>query len=351
MPFFSICIPNYNYERYIGATLESVLNQDCQDFEIIVADNASTDKSVEIIKHYAKENGKIRLIQNRLNVGFAPNLERAARPATGQFMLMLSSDDVLLPGSLSVYKSIIDELGDAAKKTIIASSVAIIDSDGQSYDQRSIPSFYPLEKFDYEIEEWDIKRMNGTDMLTIALRWLNNPLPFASTMYSRELYEMVEGYNSTWTINPDFHFLLKLLRQNPEVIYVDKNLAGYRIHTANQGSQKSSQKSLKAEFDRYQMLLEYQKIADEFGVDPKDIEHILVNGVCLKKGAGYLSCGNWTFAFRLLCLACAFSPGVTFKSLRAYGLAGLLLLGPFGVYFAKFLKMLRGNTDLRPEFE
>ena len=52
---FSICIPNFNYGGYIGRTIDSVLNQDYQNFEIIIVDNASTDNSWEVISSYAKK--------------------------------------------------------------------------------------------------------------------------------------------------------------------------------------------------------------------------------------------------------------------------------------------------------
>ena len=51
-PFFSICIPNYNYARYVGETIQSVLDQSFQDFEVIVADNASTDDSVQVVRSF-----------------------------------------------------------------------------------------------------------------------------------------------------------------------------------------------------------------------------------------------------------------------------------------------------------
>jgi len=69
-PFFSICIPNYNYAQYIGETIQSVLDQTCQDFEIIVADNASTDESVSVVEGF--HDARIRLVRNRYNIVFAP---------------------------------------------------------------------------------------------------------------------------------------------------------------------------------------------------------------------------------------------------------------------------------------
>ena len=61
-PSFSICIPNYNYAQYIGQTIESVLNQTYQNFEIIVVDNASTDNSVEVVKAFIDP--RIKLYKN-----------------------------------------------------------------------------------------------------------------------------------------------------------------------------------------------------------------------------------------------------------------------------------------------
>ena len=92
-PSFSICIPNYNYGHYIGETIQSILNQTYQNFEIIVADNASTDNSVEVIKSF--DDDRIRLIQNNCNIGYSPNLHKATSCAQNDFILFLPSDDLL----------------------------------------------------------------------------------------------------------------------------------------------------------------------------------------------------------------------------------------------------------------
>src|SRR5262249_34593153 len=73
----SICIPNYNYERYLGRTIQSILDQADPDLEILVSDNASTDGSAELVRRF--NDPRIRLHVNACNVGFSGNLDRAAR--------------------------------------------------------------------------------------------------------------------------------------------------------------------------------------------------------------------------------------------------------------------------------
>src|SRR4051794_36793463 len=100
----SICIPNYNYERYLGRTIRSVLDQEDPDLEILVSDNASTDRSVEIASQF--DPGRVRVRINERNFGFAANLDRVASMATGDVLIMLSSDDLMRPGALAAYRTL-----------------------------------------------------------------------------------------------------------------------------------------------------------------------------------------------------------------------------------------------------
>ena len=129
---FSICIPNYNYERYLGRTISSVREQQDADLEILMSDNASTDGSVALAQSFADP--RIQVHVNAVNVGFAGNLDRAARMASGEWLVMLSSDDLARPGALATYGRLIEALGPAAEGAVLTSSMDMIDSDDRLID-------------------------------------------------------------------------------------------------------------------------------------------------------------------------------------------------------------------------
>lgn len=92
--FVSIITPTYNAEKYIRETLLSVVNQSYQNWEMILADDASTDNTVAIIEEFAKQDNRIKLFklpENRGN-GFARNA--ALEKATGKYIAYLDADDV-----------------------------------------------------------------------------------------------------------------------------------------------------------------------------------------------------------------------------------------------------------------
>lgn len=105
-PLVSVCIAVYNCETYIRQTIESVLRQSLRDVEIVVADNASTDRTVEVVASLADP--RIRLIQNDCNVGFSRNFQIATSAARGRYLKLLCADDVLYPTCLERQVSALD---------------------------------------------------------------------------------------------------------------------------------------------------------------------------------------------------------------------------------------------------
>jgi glycosyltransferase involved in cell wall biosynthesis len=108
MPFFSVIIPSYNRSEFLPSTIQSILSQDFQDFEILVIDDGSTDNTRDVMVPFCAQNERITYFHKA-------NEERAAarnfgiKHAKGDFIIFLDSDDEFLPGHLSHLKQLIGE--------------------------------------------------------------------------------------------------------------------------------------------------------------------------------------------------------------------------------------------------
>ena len=96
-PSISVIVPVYNCERYIQACLQSLLAQTLQNFELIVVDDASTDRSGEICATMATTDSRIRLVQLQENSGAGMARNRGMETATGRFLTFVDGDDVVEP--------------------------------------------------------------------------------------------------------------------------------------------------------------------------------------------------------------------------------------------------------------
>jgi hypothetical protein len=96
----SVLVTAYNRERYVGQAIESILAQSFEDFEVIVVDDQSTDRTVEIAKSYESD-PRVHVVVNERNLGDYPNRNRAATLASGRFLKYHDSDDVMYSHCLS----------------------------------------------------------------------------------------------------------------------------------------------------------------------------------------------------------------------------------------------------------
>jgi glycosyltransferase involved in cell wall biosynthesis len=94
-PLVSVIIPVYNGEQYIAECIESILKQTYAHQEIIVVDDASTDRSVEILKSY--RDSRILLIRNEINLGLAASVNHAIRKSNGAYIARMDADDIASP--------------------------------------------------------------------------------------------------------------------------------------------------------------------------------------------------------------------------------------------------------------
>lgn len=112
MPLISVCIAAYNVEKYIAQCLESVLNQNFDDYEIYLVDNGSEDRTVELCESYARRYpDKIKFEKMPRPTIFGRAASRAMNKATGEYIVLMDSDDYIAPGCLSAVAAVIKEKG------------------------------------------------------------------------------------------------------------------------------------------------------------------------------------------------------------------------------------------------
>jgi glycosyltransferase involved in cell wall biosynthesis len=100
-PRISVGMPVYNCDEFVAEAIEGVLKQDFADLELIIADNASTDRTLEICTGYAAQDSRVRILRSEVNRGLAWNFNRVFAATTAEFFMWNAGDDVRLPTMVS----------------------------------------------------------------------------------------------------------------------------------------------------------------------------------------------------------------------------------------------------------
>jgi glycosyltransferase involved in cell wall biosynthesis len=128
-PLVGVGMPVFNGERYVAEAIESVLCQSFADFELVISDNASTDRTADICKSYAAADPRVRYFRNDVNVGALPNFNRVYELSRGRYFKWAAHDDVLRPEFLSRCVAAMEAAPDAA---VCQSAIEYIDEAGAS---------------------------------------------------------------------------------------------------------------------------------------------------------------------------------------------------------------------------
>ena len=102
-------MPLYNAERFLEETIQSVLNQTYQNFELIIIDDCGQDGSLNIAEKYAKLDKRIKIYSNKENKGIAYSRNRGLQEARGEYIALLDDDDIAMPNRLELQVKYLDE--------------------------------------------------------------------------------------------------------------------------------------------------------------------------------------------------------------------------------------------------
>ena len=353
---FSICIPNYNYGRYLGETVGSALAQTHPDLEVHIADNNSTDDSIDVLE--AIDDSRLSFHRNNRNVGFAPNLDRAVAGTTGERIILLSSDDLMKPDALETYMRVLDWLGDRAPRTILSSTCDVVNRAGGVVGLMRPPHWCwgPADI------NWTLSATLGATVyeksaeavLERSLALMRNPVWFASTAFPRALYEEVEGYRGQGLINPDKEFHWRVISAADSVVFVDIPLFSYRVHPSNQDAQQARSGALKRQVDQYVLSFNADPIVRErAGVTSDDLARNFIREDIAKRSVLSLIERDPVTASRIISFGRAAYPELMRTDPIALLARGLAAAGPLSapvlarVGPALLRRQLRQKTVLR----
>ena len=196
-PTVSVMIPYYNCKEYIVETIQSVLSQSHQNFEIIIVDDGSDPEHADYLREFLADKPAIRYaVQNNQGVAAARN--HAARLAGGKYFLFLDSDDLILPDYIEKCVTVLENNPDC--KLV-----------------------YPLaEYFDAQEGLWNLPDYDGLESLLKG-----NRIPIIS-MHRAEDFVSLGGFDENLTTHEDWDFWIRLLSNGGTVIRIPEVLFRYR---------------------------------------------------------------------------------------------------------------------------
>jgi glycosyltransferase involved in cell wall biosynthesis len=255
-PLVSVIMPVYNAAEYLELAIGSILKQTYKNWELIIIDDASTDRSWEIIqKCKLKAKGKLiayRLDKNR-NAGGDTAANIAYTYASGDYIARMDADDISLPHRLATQVAFLERY---RYITIVGSSAVVIDQHGAKMGYKVMPEKQP----DISREYFRFHPMiNPTVMINRAL------FPSQS-----ELYEMKNSSNN------DYYSFFKLLCLGHQFANIPEPLLKYRIHSHNDSLAHVKRSFRNTLATRMEMVKKYHYVPSFYGWVTTFVQAILI---------------------------------------------------------------------------
>ncbi|WP_298491253.1 glycosyltransferase [uncultured Maritimibacter sp.] len=143
-PKVSIIVPVHNVEPWVGACLESILSQSLEDFEVVVVDDASTDRSKELVRSYLARDDRIRLVELEQNVGLGFARNAGIKASQGEYIFFLDSDDLL--GSDCTLEAAVQEAESSNAELVRMQKLKFLDSKGPDQAILDMREYYFRKK-------------------------------------------------------------------------------------------------------------------------------------------------------------------------------------------------------------
>lgn len=255
LPLVSVCIPNYNYGRFLDHCLESVHNQTYPNIEVFFRDNQSTDDSYKIAlkwrERFRKKGIYCKVTDNKRNMGSDKNSKLATRDCEGEFVYTLASDDAIKPDFLERCVNIF--LNNPKVGTVITHREEI-DDDDVIYQT---PPFYNTNCIIDGESQAAVYMMAG-----IAIP--------GQRIVRRSVFNAIGKYGRIFQVAGDWYdnFLYSLAG---DVAYIKEPLCQYRVHKGNETNE--SEMKLLGITEHYQLIHAFYELSESFGLKKPQLRY------------------------------------------------------------------------------
>jgi glycosyltransferase involved in cell wall biosynthesis len=228
----SVIIPVFNAEKFIEKSINSVLDQTCQNFEIIVVDDASTDDSLKIIKKMSKQNDKIKIIEHKQNTGRAGAMNSGLKEAKGNYIAFLDADDIIEK----------EKLNEQIKVFERNKNIDMTYTDLREFDEKGEGKIW--ESVDFKTLKEPLKRLQesakskGKFKYTSQILDKDKFIPGGSVMIRKKIISRGIKFDEELKNSEDCDFNFKIIGAGYKIKRIPKVLYFYRQHP----NQKSNDK-------------------------------------------------------------------------------------------------------------
>lgn len=208
----SVCIPVYNGEKYIGDAIRSVLLQGYPNMEILIQDNASTDKTWRLVRSLAQQYPQLSLERNETNVGMAPNWNMVINRASGDYIMLLSADDLLGPDFLTACFSVFQD----PRVEVVTTNHFLLKKEIET--KRKVP-----------VAGGIYKNFAGRVLLL-------NPFSINFSLFRRDTIERLKRERNLFResfFTCDYDLWIRVALSGIGVHYIEQPLGAYRVHETN----------------------------------------------------------------------------------------------------------------------
>lgn len=216
----TICVPTFNAEQTLTETLDSILSQTHTNLKLIVVDNASTDRTCELVEDYVTNDKRVSLLQHSTNVGGEGNFSRCMQLATGDYTAIFHADDVYEP---QMVERQVQLLSTRPQSAAVFTRASLIDDHGSIYGRHPCPE----EIFSHYAGQLDLSAALG--LLARHGNFFVCPSAMVRTGVYKSIGEWDQGHFGS---SSDLDVWLRIL-QHSEITILPDTLIRYRVSPAS----------------------------------------------------------------------------------------------------------------------